>query len=1748
MPSRRANRPGRKVMHPARRFLARNTLPAVAVAAAVLVSRLLGHISYTLFFAIVLLSAWYGGLGPALTAVVLSLLAVHSVFVPHMSDLDLGVSLLSRSVRFVLMSGLLIWLNESRRWAVVALRESEQRLRTFVDHAADAFFLHDERGAVLDVNRQACEALGYTRDELLGMTATDFDPDVTPVDIEDIERRLEPGDPIAFESRHRRKDGTVFPVEVRGQAFWESDRRLTVSLARDITDRKRAEQELRQARDELESKVAERTAELLRATGELQTTLDASPVGIALFGGDQTVRRCNPAFERIMGWAADEIAGRPISLLHANHEEWIALTEKLNRGEVFANVETRLFRNDGSEFDAALSCAPLQAEAGSPAGFVAAVEDISDRKRADQALRRSEAYLAEAQRVSHTGSWAWDPVIRETTHWSEEQSRLFGFDPEAGVPSFEEHIRSYHPEDRERVLETLDRAVRERTDLEVDFRTVLPDGTIKYIHGVGHPVFNASGDLVEFVGTAMDVTERRRADEERERLLAGDRAARAEAVAAQHRFRDLVNSVEGIVWEADAETFAFSFVNEQAERILGYPIERWLNEPTFWKDHLHPDDRDWAIDFCSKATAEKRNHDFEYRMIAADGRIVWLRDLVTVVVEGDRATKLRGVMVDIAERKRAEVERQAHLWFFESMDRVNRAIQGTNDLEQMMSDVLDTVLSIFECDRAWLVHPCDPEATSWQVPMEHSRPEFPGLFALGLDVPADPEVVELFRTVRASNGPVRLGPGSEYPLPAEVSERFRIQSQIVMAIYPKVDKPYMFGLHQCSYPRAWTPQEERLFQEIGRRLADGLTSLLMFRNLRDSEARLEQAQRIAHLGHWDRDLDTDRLTLSDETCRIFGLTPQEGTFDRAGFEELIHPEDRPMNDRARAEALRGGLRYDVECRAVRPGGEVRILHSQGDVMRDASGRPRRIFGTVQDITERKRAEQALRENQQLLQAIFDNSNVGIHVKDLEGRYLLVNRRFEEAVGRRGDEILGKTDLDIFPEESARRQQEFDRKVLEAGAALETEEVDVLQGGPRWVLKIECPLFDPSGEPYATCGISTDITERRAKEAAEAANRAKDEFLANVSHEIRTPMNAILGMTELVLDTPLTGDQRQCLRTVKSAADSLLGLMNDLLDFSKIEAGKLELEPADFVLRAAIGDTLRALAVRAHRKGLELIYDVQPEVPDALVGDAGRLRQVLLNLVSNAIKFTDAGEVVVRVEIASDPPLEAEVGLRFTVRDTGIGIPQDQQERIFRAFEQEDTSTTRKYGGTGLGLTIAVRLVALMRGQITVESEPGRGSTFSFTAGFGRQPHPPEQVPLRPPVLLQGLPVLVVDDNATNRHILEEWLRGWQMEPAAVGDGLAALDALWDAVSVGRPYTLVLLDARMPDTDGLALAAKIRKRTELAATRIILLTSGERPGDWDRVREQRIDAHLLKPVPQDELLETIYRVMSRANGDAPPTVGSVGGREPVAAPIPAAAPLRILVAEDNEINAQLLEKLLARRGHRVRLTNNGREALALAGEGAFDLLLLDVHMPELDGFQVIQAVRERERSTGGHLPVIALTARARQEDRVRCLAAGMDDFLAKPIQAADLWAATERVTGSRPPANRQGPGLLDPRVVLAACGGDAATLEKICQVLRDRLPDHLRAVQDALRDRDAVRLREASHKLYGTVAAFSTVAGAVASDLEDQAARGQLEEARPLVEQLGAIARELIQQVDGLSIETLRDQAGAAGDRDRTAIP
>jgi two-component system, sensor histidine kinase and response regulator len=872
--------------------------------------------------------------------------------------------------------------------------------------------------------------------------------------------------------------------------------------------------------------------------------------------------------------------------------------------------------------------------------------------------------------------------------------------------------------------------------------------------------------------------------------------------------------------------------------------------------------------------------------------------------------------------------------------------------------------------------------------------------------------------------------------------------------------------------------------------------------------------------------------------------------------EALHPDDREPTRQFWMASVAGRGPYDVEYRVRARDGSYRWFKTRGVPIRDSAGEIVKWFGTCTDFTDLKRAEEALRESEQRFRQLAENVRGVFWLQ--EGaweRLLYISPLYEEFFGRTCQSLYEQPRSWIESVHPEDRDLVFNHlEQQNRGISTETNfRITRPDGSTRWMCCHAFPLKNQAGEFYRVGGLVEDISERRqfeeelrrAKEAAEAANRGKDEFLANVSHEIRTPMNAIMGMTELALDAPRAEDQRQHLKTVKSAADNLLGILNDLLDFSKIEAGKLELDPADFGLRAILGDTLRTLAIRAHKNGLELASHVQPDVPDALIGDASRLRQVLLNLVGNAIKFTTEGEVVLRVELAGETASDDDLALiRFAVTDTGVGIPREKQETIFRAFEQEDSSTTRRFGGTGLGLTIAARLVNLMGGNITVDSEPGRGSTFAFTAQFGRQPHPPGPVAHRPPVVLSNLPVLVVDDNATNRQILEEWLRGWQMQPVARGDGFSALDAIWHSAASGRPFPLVLLDARMPDTDGLTLATTIRERVELAATRIILLSSGDTSADQARFRELRIDARLLKPVQQDELLETIYRVMSRAHDDANGATRPASAEPSTSVEVATADALHILVAEDNEFNAQLVEELLVRRGHRVKVANNGRAALALAEGGGFDLLLLDIHMPELDGLQVIQAIRARERISGGHLPVIALTASSRKEERERCVAAGMDDFLSKPIRAADLWAAIGRVVVPCAPAARESSELLDPVVLWNVCGGDTAILEKLRQTFMNRLPDHMAAVQEALRDRDSVRLRESAHKLSGMVAAFSSVAGGVASALEEHAARDELEEARPLVAQLGSMVEELLRQTNGLSLETLRYQAEAADQADR----
>jgi CheY-like chemotaxis protein len=629
------------------------------------------------------------------------------------------------------------------------------------------------------------------------------------------------------------------------------------------------------------------------------------------------------------------------------------------------------------------------------------------------------------------------------------------------------------------------------------------------------------------------------------------------------------------------------------------------------------------------------------------------------------------------------------------------------------------------------------------------------------------------------------------------------------------------------------------------------------------------------------------------------------------------------------------------------------------------------------------------------------------------------------------------------------------------------------------------------------------------------NRAQREFLTNMSHELITPLNGIIGMTELALDTSLTPEQREYLQSVKCSAESLLQVISDILDFAAIEAGELELDELPFSLREHLGHVLEALAPRAHCKGLELACRVPPDVPDALIGDPDRFAQVVAKLVDNAIKFTETGEVLVDVAVESDR--EDEIGLHFSIQDSGIGIPPDKQALIFEAFTQADSSASRRYGGAGLGLALSARLVDRMGGAIWMESQVGQGSTFHLRFAYTRSPEPSIQLPAAPPEL-RGLRVLVVDDHSATRRILGEILSHWLMRPTLVDSAQSALDKI-EQPPASEPFPLVLIDAVMPDIDGFALAAQIVDDPLWAGAIVMMIPSTHRSEDVARCRELGIASCLVKPVPQSELLEATLAALeieSASAGDARQTV-SLPTRP---------RQLQILLAEDNLVNQRLVIKLLEKRGHKVVVAGNGHEALAALEGGSFDMVLMDVQMPEMDGFEATAAIRARETSSGAHIPIVALTAHTLKGDCERCLAAGMDDYIAKPVRAQELlekvgrWSRAAEVD---PVLTQQqvSAAVFDRAQAMRRVDGDIDLLREIAEISLEDVPRLVAEMHQAISQEDGEALERFAHTLKGSVRNFGaeTVAD-VAAQLEILARRGDFVGAAVFLEDLRGELRHL----------------------------
>jgi two-component system sensor histidine kinase/response regulator len=838
----------------------------------------------------------------------------------------------------------------------------------------------------------------------------------------------------------------------------------------------------------------------------------------------------------------------------------------------------------------------------------------------------------------------------------------------------------------------------------------------------------------------------------------------------------------------------------------------------------------------------------------------------------------------------------------------------------------------------------------------------------------------------------------------------------------------------------------------------------------------------------------------------------------------------------------------------------------------------------------------MQESEAGVRAVVENALDAIITIDHEGQILEFNPAAELIFGYLREEVLGRDVADtIIPPALVAAHREGLTRFLSTGegpwVGRRVETVGRHRDGREFPIELAVTVIHPQRPPLLTAYVR-DVTEQRltaialqkAKEAAEAASRAKGEFLANMSHEVRTPLNGILGMTQLALDTDLTAEQREYLNLVKASADGLLTVINDILDFSKIEAGKLDLDPVDFELRDAVAEALRSLSLRAHVKDLELVCHIDPNVPDFLVGDPARLRQVLLNLVGNAIKFTDAGEVAVRVGLAEagtgQPILRpnGEIALRFSVRDTGIGIPPDKLPLIFEPFVQADASTTRRHGGTGLGLTITGRLVEMMGGQLWAESVPGQGSTFHFTARLALQGRSPSRLMACRPPDLAGLPILIVDDNATSRAALTELVAGWAMLPTAVASARAALAEL----RTSSP-PLLLIDARMPDVDGFTLAEELLaaprrdRRAPLIAAPILLLSSPNRQGDSARCRALGIDLRLTKPAKPSDLRDALLKALALVGrtpgpGAASPgaTVSSLPSGEEKLRETASLESLFVLVAEDNFVNQRLTTALLEKQGHRYVVVPNGAAAVRAVQQENFDVVLMDIQMPEMTGLEATRAIRAWEAETGrarppaGRLPIVAMTAHAMKGNREEFLRAGMDGYLAKPLQPGQLEAVLKDLLGPRLQAARPGdldrdpvaesdpregmdsddspstsrlPGaemecgerlpLFDLQSLLNRLDDDQTLLRELIVLFQGEGLRLLRQAEAAVRRGDADDLAESAHRLRGSASNFAAVEVMRAAErLESLARSGDLTTAEEVYSTLSDSLHGLLAALDG----------------------
>ncbi len=1425
--------------------------------------------------------------------------------------------------------------------------QERKLLRTLIDNVPDYMYVKDTESRFILANQATAAVMGATAEELAGKTDADFFPSTLAEQYRADEARVvQSGEAMLNheevvldpQGNHRWLLTTKAPVyNGEGQVVG------LVGIGRDVSERKKTNEE----------------------RARLASIVESSDDAILSKTLDGIITSWNKGAERLFGYSAGEIVGRPATLLTSpdRPNEEPEILAKIARGEHIHHYETVRVTKDGRAVNVSLTISPLRDALGQITGASSIARDITRRKAAEAKLREREAHYRSLIETSPDAITLLD--LEANIILCNEQAALMngyeGIEAMIGQNGFE----CVALEDRERALGTLSRIFTEGVVRDVQYNVLRQDGSRLPIEANASLVVGPDGKPTAILTIARDISERRRAEEALRQ--------QNEVLATLHETSlGMMNRLEGgELLEA---------IIARAAQLLG----------------------------------------------AANGFIY----LVETEEEMEVKAGVGAISHYIGYRLKKGVGLNGKVWETGQPLVVNDYDEWAGHLPGFDQHIMHAAIG---------------------VPLHYGG--------------------EILGVIGLSHAEPHLQFGSE-----ELDRLTQFAQLAAIAL----DNAQLYSSAQQEL------RERRQMEEA----------------LRQSEEQFRSLVETTTEWIWAMD-EESRFTYSNPAVTaILGYTPEELVGKTAL--DLMHEEDRRTMQAIfpKLVAARRGWNGLVVRFRHKDGG-YRYLESNSTPIRGADGRVVGFRGADRDVTARRRSEAALREANERFQVVARATNDAVWDWNLETDHLWWNEGIQILFGYPAAEV--QQDIHwwsnlIHPEDVERVEASL-QSLMESGEQMWSNEYRLRRydGSYAYVLDRGYVIHDEHGKAVRMIGSLLDLTERkevetelqRAKEAAEAGNHAKSEFLANMSHEIRTPMNGVIGMAGLLLDTNLDPEQRKYAETVRLSAERLLTIINDILDFSKIEAGKLDLETNAFEVRAVVEEVADLFAETAQVKGLELASRVEHEVPAMLRGDPGRLRQVLLNLVGNAVKFTEVGEVVLRCGLVNVSGGHAVI--RFEVSDTGIGITEAECERLFKPFMQADSSTTRQYGGTGLGLAISKQLVALMDGEIGVMSKKNQGSIFWFTVPLETvvDLQPSLQAHLSP-IQLPGLRVLVVDDNATNREILHHQVTGWGMRNGSAGDAPYALEMLRAAATRGEPYDMAILDMQMPEMDGLELARRIKADPTLAPTRLVMLSSVAQRGMAREAAKAEIAAYLTKPVRQAELYNCLVQVMNDQGEGilAPPS------SQPSAQPAPVQGHIRLLVAEDNAVNQTVAERMLEKRGYRVDVVSNGLEALEALAQIPYAAVLMDCQMPEMDGYEATMEIRRYE-GTERRTPIIAMTAHAMQGDREKCLAAGMDDYLTKPVRAEELEAvlarwvprpAVERSEAppaggaSEPPEEPLDQSVLDGLRELTGEGEPDILIELVDIFLSDAA-ERMVLLRDAIARGDANTLERVAHSLKGSSANF-----------------------------------------------------------------